>query len=144
MCRVRLFPTMLLILSLSLLSSMPLVLRLFAQTLQPAPRKALILPLQCEAGDCPLLTGAPQTSGMRSGFVRLKPGASVGWHSTAASEEQLVILHGRGEAQIESQAGKAFAAPAAVYIPPATRHNVTNTGSDLLEYVYVVASAANP
>jgi mannose-6-phosphate isomerase-like protein (cupin superfamily) len=28
-----------------------------------------------------------------------------------------------------------------VYIPPATRHNVTNTGNDVLEYVYVVAPA---
>jgi mannose-6-phosphate isomerase-like protein (cupin superfamily) len=28
------------------------------------------------------------------------------------------------------------------YIPPATRHNVTNTGAELLEYVYVVAPAA--
>jgi len=28
-----------------------------------------------------------------------------------------------------------------VYIPPATRHNVTNTGQEPLEYVYVVAPA---
>jgi len=28
-----------------------------------------------------------------------------------------------------------------VYIPPATRHNVTNTGSETLEYVFVVAPA---
>jgi oxalate decarboxylase/phosphoglucose isomerase-like protein (cupin superfamily) len=25
------------------------------------------------------------------------------------------------------------------YIPPATRHNVTNTGDDIMEYVWVVA-----
>jgi mannose-6-phosphate isomerase-like protein (cupin superfamily) len=25
------------------------------------------------------------------------------------------------------------------YIPPATRHNVTNTGAQLLEYVWLVA-----
>jgi len=28
-----------------------------------------------------------------------------------------------------------------VYIPPGTRHNVRNTGKELLEYVYVVAPA---
>ena len=32
-------------------------------------------------------------------------------------------------------------APALVYIPPATRHNVANVGDQLLEYVYVVAPA---
>ena len=69
----------------------------------PSPQP-LAIPLQCESGDCPLLKGAPQTTGMRSGFVRLSPGQSVGWHST--------------------------------------RHNVENTGHDILEYVYVVAPAA--
>jgi oxalate decarboxylase/phosphoglucose isomerase-like protein (cupin superfamily) len=30
-----------------------------------------------------------------------------------------------------------------VYIPPATRHNVKNTGDKILEYVYVVAPIAS-
>jgi mannose-6-phosphate isomerase-like protein (cupin superfamily) len=79
---------------------------------------------------------------MRSGFVRLKPGASVGWHTTGANEESLVILKGSGDALVEGQAKRSFAAPHFVYIPPATRHNVENTGRDILEYVYVVAPAA--
>jgi mannose-6-phosphate isomerase-like protein (cupin superfamily) len=79
---------------------------------------------------------------MRSGYVRLKPRASVGWHTTGQNEEALVILHGRGEALIEGQPGRAFEAPMLVYIPPATRHNVTNTGEAPLEYVYVVAAAS--
>ncbi len=78
---------------------------------------------------------------MRSGFVRLVSGATVGWHTTGKNEESLVILHGQGEALIEGQAKQAFVAPALVYIPPATRHNVANTGKELLEYVYVVAPA---
>jgi len=69
------------------------------QNLGPAPRRSrasrlpgalaqpLAIPLQCESGDCALLRGAPQTAGMRSGFVRLKPGQSVGWHSTGRNEE---------------------------------------------------------
>jgi quercetin dioxygenase-like cupin family protein len=76
---------------------------------------------------------------MRSGFVRLKPGATVSWHTTGKNEESLVILRGRGEARFEGQPARTFAAPALVYIPPATRHNVANVGDQLLEYVYVVA-----
>ena len=90
-----------------------------------------------------MLRGAPQTAGMRSGFVRLKPGETVGWHTTGRNEESLVILRGSGEALIEGQAKQTFAAPAFAYIPPATRHNVANTGTALLEYVYVVAPAGS-
>ncbi|MGA3161408.1 MAG: cupin domain-containing protein [Terracidiphilus sp.] len=80
---------------------------------------------------------------MRSGFVRLKPGATVGWHTTGKNEEALVILHGQGDALIDGQTKQSFTAPALVYIPPSSRHNVENTGTELLEYVYVVAPA-NP
>jgi mannose-6-phosphate isomerase-like protein (cupin superfamily) len=109
---------------------------------QAPPRQPLTFALQCPSGDCPLLAGAPQTAGMRSGFVRLKPGDSVGWHSTGSFEESLVILRGEGEALVEGQAKRTFAAPQFLYIPPATRHNIGNTGRELLEYVYVVAPAA--
>jgi mannose-6-phosphate isomerase-like protein (cupin superfamily) len=81
---------------------------------------------------------------MRSGFVRLKPGATVGWHTTGKNEEALVILHGQGEAFIDGQAKQTLVAPGFAYIPPGTRHNVSNTGKDLLEYVYVVAPAKQP
>jgi mannose-6-phosphate isomerase-like protein (cupin superfamily) len=104
-------------------------------------RQALVLGLDCPGGDCALLQGLPQTAGMRSGFVRLKPGQSVGWHSTAQNEESLIILHGVGHALIEGQTSRCFAAPQFLYIPPATRHNVENTGREVLEYVYVVAPA---
>jgi mannose-6-phosphate isomerase-like protein (cupin superfamily) len=119
-----------------------LLLLVLALSAQAPPRQPLSLALQCPGGDCPLLAGAPQTAGMRSGFVRLKPGQSVGWHSTGANEESLVILHGEGEALVEGQPRHTFAAPHFVYIPPATRHNVANAGSQVLEYVYVVAPAA--
>lgn len=111
---------------------------LSSQMSKPRP---LTLPLACSNADCPLLEGAPQTAGMRSGFVRLKPGETVGWHTTGSHEEALVILHGEGVALIDGQPKQAFAAPALAYIPPATRHNVQNTGKELLEYVYVVALA---
>jgi len=114
------------------------LLPLSSETRPPQPQT---LPLKCAEGDCPLLRGIPQTAGMRSGFVRLKPQAAVGWHTTGQNEEALVILRGRGEARLEGQPGRTFEAPMLVYIPPATRHNVTNTGDAPLEYVYVVAPA---
>ncbi|HVO61112.1 MAG TPA: cupin domain-containing protein [Terriglobales bacterium] len=109
---------------------------------QNASPKPVVSPLSCAGGDCPILRGVPESKGMRSGFVRLPSGASVGWHSTERNEEQLVVLHGRGEALVEGQAATPFQAPCAVYISPATRHNVSNTGTEMLEYVYVVAPAS--
>lgn len=104
-------------------------------------QKPLTFPLECATGYCALLTGAPQTAGMRSGLVTLKPGESVGRHSTEGNEETLVILRGRGEAVIEGAGALKLVAPMAAYIPPASHHNVTNTGTEPLQYVYVVAPA---
>lgn len=111
---------------------------LSSQMEKPRP---LTLPLACAKADCPLLEGEPQTAGMRSGFVRLKSGETVGWHTTGQHEEALIIIRGEGFALIDGYPTQTLAAPALAYIPPATRHNVQNTGKELLEYVYVVAPA---
>ncbi len=103
--------------------------------------KPFSLALECAGKDCTLLHGKPQTAGMRSGLVRLKPGESVGWHSTGKNEETLIVLKGNGTAEIKGHKALSFAAPREVYIPAATTHNVTNTGKELLEYVYIVAPA---
>jgi len=109
-------------------------------------REPMMFALDCAGGDCPLLKGAPQTSGMRGGSVKLKLGESVGWHSTLGSEEALVILHGSGVANIEGHPDVPLTEKMLAYIPPATRHNITNTGKQDLEYVWVVAptNAAKP
>jgi len=84
---------------MAVLGAMVLVVApISSQTSQP---RALVRPLECPKGDYPLLQGAPQTTGMRSGFVRLKPGESVGWHTTGQNEESLVVLRGEGAALIE-------------------------------------------
>lgn len=114
-----------------------------AASSKEAGRQPLALPLDCEVGDCPILKGAPQTAGLRSGFVRLKPGESVGWHTTGAHEEALVILRGSGEAEMEKRAPMPVTARMMAYIPPETRHNVKNTSDQMLEYVYVVAPVAH-
>ncbi len=122
-------------------ASIALVLAGMPLSTQTAPPKALTFPLECPKGYCQLLTGEPQTTGMRSGFVRLNPGESIGLHTTAGNEETLVILRGRGEALIEGRPKLPIAAPGLAYIPPASRHNVSNTGQEVLEYVFVVAPA---
>jgi mannose-6-phosphate isomerase-like protein (cupin superfamily) len=110
---------------------------------QAPTRQPLTLALECGGSDCLLLRGEPQSAGMRSGFVRLRPGESVGWHTTGEHEEALVILRGRGEAKVQGRAAMPIAADMLAYIPPVTRHNVKNTGSEALEYVYVVAPVAS-
>lgn len=110
----------------------------FVATLLNAQQQPLTMPLECAGKDCSLLTGTPQTNGMRSGFVRLKPGESVGAHSTENHEETLIILRGKGEAKVEGRT-LSFSAGMLVYVPPRSHHNVTNVGDQVLEYVYVVA-----
>jgi len=102
---------------------------------EPAPRREpLTFVLDCPGGDCPLLKRVPQTSGMRGGSVRLEPGESVGRHSTGQNEEALTILKGSGAARIEDHADVPLHAKMLAYIPPGTRHNVTNTGAEVLKW----------
>jgi mannose-6-phosphate isomerase-like protein (cupin superfamily) len=115
---------------------------LCAAAAAPEPARPAAIRLACEGNDCPLLKGVPQTNGMRSGFVRLKPGESVGTHSTGEHEEALMILRGEGKAEVEGHSVP-FSSKMEVYIPPRSRHNVTNTGTEMLEYVYVVAPVAS-
>jgi mannose-6-phosphate isomerase-like protein (cupin superfamily) len=118
--------------------SLLIAITIWAQEKQ-TQREPLTFVLDCANGDCPLLKGAPQTSGMRGGSVKLRPGESVGWHSTGEHEEALVILNGKGAANIEGRADLPIHEKMLAYIPPGTKHNVTNTGTELLEYVWVVA-----
>lgn len=89
-----------------------------------------------------LLEGEPQTRGMRSGRVYLEPGQACGQHSTKHHEELLVFLAGRGELQIGGADCFAVGKGKVAYIPPETLHDVRNTGSEPLAYIYCVAPAA--
>lgn len=89
----------------------------------------------------PILTGPPESVTMRSGLVVLSPGSSVGVHSTEDFEELVIVLEGRGEVQITGQDSLAIGAGVAVYCPPETEHNVVNTDTGPLRYVYIVAKA---
>jgi len=102
--------------------------------------KVLIMDLSKNPEYQQLLGGKPQTCGMRSGRVYLKPGESCGQHSTDAHEELLVFLSGKGVALIgEEQNPYEIGAGQVCYIPPYTIHNNKNTGSEPLIYIYCVA-----
>ncbi len=88
-----------------------------------------------------LLGGEPQTCGMRSGRVYLEPGKECGQHSTKANEEMLIFLAGNGEAIIGQNEKHEVGVGKISYIPPHTDHNIVNTGSKPLVYIYCVAPA---
>jgi len=102
------------------------------------PETVLVIDLNEKPENQKLLDGKPQTYGMRSGRVYLSPGQSCGLHSTKDREELLVFLSGQGELIIGQdnrfQVGKGKVS----YIPPQTDHDVKNTGSEPLVYVYCV------
>ena len=84
---------------------------------------------------------SPQTMGMKAGRVWLDPGAECGSHSTGDREECLVFLAGEGIARI-GQKELHIGAGKVCYIPPNTEHNIINTGSEPLVYIFCVAPAA--
>jgi mannose-6-phosphate isomerase-like protein (cupin superfamily) len=87
-----------------------------------------------------VLAGPPESVTMKSGLVVLSPSKSVGKHSTGQHEELLVVLEGHGEMTFKDGSKLDVKANHALYCPPETEHNVTNTGRSVLRYVYVVAS----
>jgi mannose-6-phosphate isomerase-like protein (cupin superfamily) len=88
-----------------------------------------------------MIMGPPRTVTMRSGLVRLAPGKDVGLHSTEKNEEMLVILEGQGEVELEGFGRLKIAAGRTAYVPPKTRHNVFNTGTGPLKYIFIVSRA---
>ncbi|NIT36068.1 MAG: cupin domain-containing protein [candidate division Zixibacteria bacterium] len=88
----------------------------------------------------PLLTSETARR-MRAGMVTLRPGEECGRHSTEEYEELLIVLEGRGEAEVEGYGALALEAGRVAYIPPHTYHNVYQIDDGELRYVYVVAPA---
>jgi mannose-6-phosphate isomerase-like protein (cupin superfamily) len=97
-----------------------------------------------EPGDAPylvLLDGPPETASLRSGLVTLAPGASVGKHDTEKYEEMLVPLEGEGELRITGQPPVRIRPGLITYAPAHTHHDVANTGTTRLRYIFIVARA---
>ena len=106
------------------------------------PEKVLVIDLNEKPENQKLLSGAPETCGMRSGRVYLSPGQGCGLHSTKDREELLVFLSGQGELIIGQENCHQVGKGKVSYIPPQTDHDVKNTGSEPLVYVYGVAPVA--
>lgn len=92
-----------------------------------------------EQGYLRLLGGPPASVTMRAGAVTLQPGKTVGKHNTESYEEFIVVLEGRGLMILSDGRQMEMKPETAVYCPPDTEHDVKNTGSSPLRYVYVVA-----
>ena len=126
-------------------AAIPLLLvALLGATSAAAPQHPVPTVIQLDSaasGYTPLLIGAPATVTMRSGYVVLGPGQSVGRHSTGRYEEELVVLEGTGRLIIRGGPELALNGRSVAYSPPNTEHDVTNTGATPLRYVYVVAKA---
>ena len=101
-----------------------------------------VVPL--DPGDRPyfvLLDGPPETASMRSGLVTLAPGRSIGRHDTGTNEEMLVPLEGEGELRIDGHPPVVIRPGLITYAPAHTAHDVTNTGTRPLRYIFIVARA---
>ncbi len=88
-----------------------------------------------------LLGGPPETFTLRSGAVMLQPGTTVGKHSTETYEEVIVVLEGQGALLLNEGQELSLEVGTIAYCPPNTEHDVKNTGSIVLRYIYVVAKA---
>jgi mannose-6-phosphate isomerase-like protein (cupin superfamily) len=103
----------------------------------PEP-KLVILNLD-SSGYQRVFKGVPETVTFHSGLVTLKPGESVGHHNTHDYEEIIIIFSGEG--QMIFDGGKKFYLKfgEVAYCPPNTGHDVTNTSSLPLKYLYVAS-----
>ena len=78
---------------------------------------------------------------MRSGMVTLQPGEDCGSHNTEDYEELIIVLEGCGEVETEGTGKREIRKGQVAYNPPQTEHNVHNTGTEQLRYIYVVSKA---
>jgi mannose-6-phosphate isomerase-like protein (cupin superfamily) len=88
-----------------------------------------------------LLSGSPETISMRSGYVILPPGESIGMHSTGDNEEMLIPLSGTGELLVPGNENLGIHSGCVLYNPPHTQHDVLNTGNQPLKYIFIVSKA---
>jgi len=100
-----------------------------------------ILNLPLDKSDYFEILGDSNAVKMRSGLVTLKAGEEVGVHETEDYEELIVVLNGIGEVETDAVGRRSIQYGQVAYNPPNTRHNVRNTGSEPLRYIYIVSKA---
>ena len=85
-----------------------------------------------------LIDGQEQSLGLKAGRVYLESQQECGVHSTEAREELLVFLSGTGTMIIGDNDTFEIGVGKIAYIPPHTPHNIKNSGSEPLVYVFCV------
>lgn len=89
-----------------------------------------------------LIDGTEQSYGTKAGRVYLEAGDHCHEHSTEAREEILVFLSGQGTLKTGDAQEDAVGAGSVAYIPPHTLHDVQNTGTEPLIYIFCVTPVA--
>ncbi len=103
------------------------------------PRKPFVRPLP-DVQEYVRLLEDGESVAVRSGLLALQRGEDCGWHSTENHEELVICLAGEGQIESAGMGRRRLAAGQYAYNPPHTRHNVFNTGSQPMRYIYVVAA----
>ena len=84
--------------------------------------------------------------GLRAGSVVLAPRGVMHWHSTKNREELLIVLGGRLQLEIETEAQRIqrvkLLAGSVAHVPPQTAHRLVNQGTTDARYVYVTSPSA--
>ena len=80
-----------------------------------------------------------QAENFVSGFVIIEPGGRVPLHEHE-QEEVYYVLKGRGEMMVGEET-QTMQAVSAVYIPPNTRHTLSNSGDEELHMLFVYSPA---
>jgi quercetin dioxygenase-like cupin family protein len=106
-----------------------------------ADLRPFVLALPDSEAYAPLLN-PPHSLSLRSGLVTLQPDQECGEHSTEQHEELIVCLAGTGMIEAAEQQ-RPLAAGQIAYNPPFTRHNVRNTGTLPMRYIYIVTPVSD-
>jgi mannose-6-phosphate isomerase-like protein (cupin superfamily) len=80
----------------------------------------------------------PVSERLKFGYVSLKPGEEIGEHVTDNKEEVIFVIKGTATVIVEGEDFKVNENNL-IYIPKNKKHNVKNTTSKDLKYVYAVA-----
>jgi len=124
---------------LTILTSALVQIQMSAQTDQAMPQPCVVQLNDTTTYYQPLLTGPPQTMSMESGLVILNPGKSGEQHSSKGYEEEIIVISGEGEMRISGGPTLKLRENTVAYCPIRTVHNIHNTGTKPLKYVYVAA-----
>jgi mannose-6-phosphate isomerase-like protein (cupin superfamily) len=110
----------------------------------PSTKNAIVVELNDKPEYQRVIEGPPVTGGMKVGRVHLEAGKACGEHTTKENEEVLVFLSGRGELLIGEE-GEVFEVGVGkvAFIRPQTIHDVKNTGSEPLIYIFCVSPVSN-